>query len=210
MNTIPAYAIAACLAVTAKRDARFYLMGVYVEQGALPAVVGTDGNVLAALRLSTGHWTLPTTIIPRDVCEVLAKWKGDITFGLGVIDGNLRATSGSQSVEFAPISGRYPDWRQVCRKAPDGPKVAAIDPTIMAAATKVGTILHKHCASRNRVEYHVTTTDKAATHIGLSRLPTGIACGAIVVMPLRNEKTEAPPGDVTGFDPLPEADEVIA
>lgn len=204
MNAIPACAIAACLAVTAKRDVRFYLTSVYVEQGALPAVVGTDGHVLAALRLSTGHWTLPTTIIPRDVCEVLAKWKGDIAFGPGAIDGNLRATCGSQSVEFAPINGRYPDWRQVCRKAPNGPKVAALDPVILAAAAKVGTILHKYCAVRNRVEYHITTTDKAATHIGLSRLPAGIASGAIVVMPLRDEKTEAPPGDVTGFDPLPD------
>jgi len=113
MNTIPSALIAGMLPCAAKNDIRHYLNGVFIEprNGKLIAV-STDNYVMCIAHTALG-WDLGEIIIPRDVCEKLAKMKGDIVFSSAGEGRRFKATCGSSTIEFAAIDDRFPTWRDI-------------------------------------------------------------------------------------------------
>lgn len=133
--------LAAPLHCAPKKDVRYYLVGVLLEVTPTGDIhlVSTDGNCLFAGRVAAaevqwtgeaqrGPWSL---IIPRDtVAAALKECKGTVTLA-ALPDG--RYTLGSQV--FAPIDGKYPDWRRVSPSAQTldtrGEKPAQFDPDLL-------------------------------------------------------------------------------
>lgn len=113
MNTIPAALIAGMLPCAAKSDVRYYLNGVFFEPRNGKAIaVSTDGRVMCVAHTSM-NWDLGAIIIPRDVCEQLAKMKGEIVFS-AIDDGRrFKASNGPSTIKFVAIDGRFPEWRAV-------------------------------------------------------------------------------------------------
>lgn len=115
--------LAAALHCTPKKDVRYYLVGVLLEVASNGDVhvVSTDGHCLFAGLIAApnvqwtgeaqrGPWAM---IIPRDtVAAALKECKGTVTLA-ALPDG--RYTLGSQV--FAPVDGKYPDWRRVSPSA---------------------------------------------------------------------------------------------
>lgn len=113
MNTIPSALVAGMLPCASKNDTRSCLNGVFVEPRNGKAIaVSTDGHVMCIAHTAL-DWDLGDVIIPRDVCEKLAKMKGDIVFSTAGEGRRLKATCGSSSIEFSPIDDRFPPWRNI-------------------------------------------------------------------------------------------------
>ena len=111
MNTIPSALIAGMLPCASKNATRSCLNGAFIAPRNGKAIaVSTDGYVMCIAHTAL-DWDLGDVIIPRDVCEKLAKMKGDITFSTADEGRCLKATCGSSSVEFSPIIDSFPQWR---------------------------------------------------------------------------------------------------
>lgn len=113
MNTIPSALIAGMLPCAGKNNIRHYLNGVFIEpRGGKAIAVSTDEYVICIAHTAL-EWDLGEIIIPRDVCEKLAKMKGDIVFSSVGEDRRFKATCGSSTIEFAAIDDRFPRWRDI-------------------------------------------------------------------------------------------------
>lgn len=105
---LPKSLLKAALLVAADRDIRYYLNGVYVEQGNGGVwIVGTDGQaILAAWHACADEFMdAPSVIIPRDALTAALKLdKGDY----------LEVTSSALgALAYHPVDGVFPDWRRV-------------------------------------------------------------------------------------------------
>lgn len=121
-----------------KNDIRYYLNGVYVE--ALPdetRVVATTGYVCAVFRSAATNPEPFNVIIPRATVEAFVKLaKGVKHVDVTVADGTCRLSCASGSLPFAPIVGRFPDYRQLFPQAPSG-ETAQFNPELLVAFSKV-------------------------------------------------------------------------
>ena len=106
MTTIPTATFAALAHVMAKRDVRYYvryyLCGVLLDG---TQAVATDGHVMAVA--SWDGDACPRIIIPADIVKAAAKAKSDTVTLEPIGDGRYLLAGQA----FAPIDGRYPDWR---------------------------------------------------------------------------------------------------
>lgn len=110
---------------SAKKDVRFYILGVHLEvQGSTLTLVGTDGHrlALAALRLDPtmpvdASITLPNDEVKR-LLAVFGKSKGQISLDIALPEKPegapvLTVEADGFSLSITGIGGRYPDWRRV-------------------------------------------------------------------------------------------------
>ena len=153
MIRIDRAALHAAFRCAAKDGIRHYLNGVLVEASATETIlVATDGYRLAAVRRYAenqgiaGKRPAPVLIIPRDVVEKLVKHatkKVDyepLTLVVGeggalstIIDA--RGITATVEHRFAPIDGKFPDWRRVVPAACSG-ETAQFDPELLDAFSK--------------------------------------------------------------------------
>lgn len=112
MNIIPSALIAGMLPCAAKNDIRHYLNGVFIEPRSGKAIAISTDNYVMCIAHTALEWNLGAIIIPRDVCEKLAKMKGDIVFS-SVGGRHFNATCGSSTIGFAAIDDRFPSWRDI-------------------------------------------------------------------------------------------------
>lgn len=113
MNTIPSSLVAGMLPCAGKNDVRSYLNGVFIEPRNGKAIaVSSNGSVLCVARTAL-EWDLGEIIIPRDVCEKLAKMKGDIVFSTADEGRRFKAICGSINIEFSAVGDRFSPWRDV-------------------------------------------------------------------------------------------------
>lgn len=201
MNTfsldIPASVIRAGLLAAAKKDSRFYLVGLCIDTTTTsPTVVGTDGNVLLAVRLpeATG---LPAGryIVPRAALEMIPKKADTVTVAItpdvvGAASGGFTlAWQGrgcpTASTTGALVDGRYPDWPRVLPTAPDG-AAAQMDPAVL------GKIFDAFALLGDRLPCTLWNGERAALIV------SGVVDNAVgVVMPLRATAISRP----TTLDP---------
>lgn len=105
-HTLDVRHIAAAINTAASKDIRFYLNGVFVQNN---IVVATDGHCLSAFKTVESASYLPEFIIPLDAAKIIAKLKAQLVT-VKLLDDNRIDIGG---VVFAPIEGRFPDWRRV-------------------------------------------------------------------------------------------------
>lgn len=116
MLTLSKNQLRAALSHAAVKDTRYWLNGVCVDVASTGSVylVGCDGSSLFVGRVSgTCEQKGPFQIvIPSDAVKLASKGKGDVVLKAR---GDGRYELGD--VVFAPIDGRYPDWRRVARSS---------------------------------------------------------------------------------------------
>jgi DNA polymerase-3 subunit beta len=107
------------LAFAGKQDIRYYLNSLLIETTATDAiVVGTDGNTLAAHRVSAddveGHQPGLQVIVPRSALESVKPRRSGRAQTVAIEVGAEAITvTGETSATADPIDAKYPDWRRV-------------------------------------------------------------------------------------------------
>jgi DNA polymerase-3 subunit beta len=114
----------------AKKDVRFYLVGIRIESNPMQTrMIGCDGHTLAVHRADAkgdneGAWE---GIIPLDAVNTLLKLKAthkslaNEPITLTVQDaGEIRADWCGQSLNFRPVDGTYPDYKRVIPRTVSG------------------------------------------------------------------------------------------
>lgn len=113
--SIQASAIRAAAICSAKKDIRFYLVGVHIKVAhtGFASVIGTNGHIMFAGRATienlesqqSAAWSMT---IPLETCKKISK-KADIVILESLPHGNYMI----DGIRFAPIDGRYPDHTRV-------------------------------------------------------------------------------------------------
>lgn len=121
MFTIPKSTVQAAIKCAAKKDVRFYLQSVCVDVASNGDVhiISTDGTVLFASLIAAPNvnWTSDKQsgpfqiLIPYDAAVLACKAKQPMLALAALPDG--RYTLGD--TVFAPVDGKFPDWRRVTR-----------------------------------------------------------------------------------------------
>ncbi len=114
----------------AKKDIRFYLVGIRVESNSMQTrMIGCDGHTLAVHRADAkgdneGAWE---GIIPLRAVNTLLKLKpmhksmANEPITLTIQDtGEIRADWCGQSLNFRPLDGTYPDYKRVIPRTVSG------------------------------------------------------------------------------------------
>ena len=92
--------IKAILLACAKKDVRYYLNGILINE---KHIVGTNGHRLHAISHG-GDWQHGPVILPREACEIALKGK---TKELEVTNSSIGVVS------YTPVQGTYPDYLRV-------------------------------------------------------------------------------------------------
>ena len=113
--SIQASAIRAATICAAKKDIRYYLVGVHIKVAhtGFASVIGTNGHIMFAGRATienmesqqSAAWTMT---IPLETCKKISK-KADNVILESLPDGNYMI----DGIRFAPIDGRFPDHTRV-------------------------------------------------------------------------------------------------
>lgn len=146
MITLPLDTLKALLQAAAKKDTRYYLVGILVDRRENDCtLVATNGHMLLAVPHSPpegGTLALPVGqyIIPRELVEtVKAPPSGMVTI---TIDAAAQTVTieGASTVTGKLIDGKYPDWRRVVPASADNVPTQ-YDPTYLAAFHKAALLL---------------------------------------------------------------------
>ena len=138
MITIPTSTIKALLTVAAKSDVRFYLNAICIDvRESDTTLVATDGTILLAVPvvpiepMPAGQW-----ILDRDHAELI---KGKECM-IVVEDGKIKISGKNGLLPFAPVDGKFPDWRLVMPKESSG-EMAQFNPELIARIGKAFDLL---------------------------------------------------------------------
>lgn len=181
--TVKQSTLKALVLLAAKKDIRYYLVGVNVEfSPSITRVIATDGQKLGLHQAGAQNWGHGSLIIPADVINALPKlgiYDPELTFSK--CDGNATGwtitglPNGGQTV-FQQLDGNFPDYRRVCHFTTDGTP-AAYNPEYVMQFLKVQHVLggSKKCAP------NLYQNGKSAALITLAGVPEFYG----VIMPMR-------------------------
>ena len=175
-----------CAAV---KDVRYYLQGVHLhfrhEGITRVEVVSTDGNIMSAFidtmeyieDAQTADWSI---IIPIDVVKKVSKVKKAVVILESLPDGRYML----DDTVFAPVDGRYPDYRRVIPNAIDAAKPnpdtdrVQIDPDLMVRCADA--LLTYTGATKRKLSFQIDHFERASVmHCGENN-------AVCVVMPYRH------------------------
>ena len=161
-TTIEIKTIKALLHFTAKKDIRYYLQGVHIEQGATGTyAVATNGHFLAVARIDTQAQTPASVIIGSD--HLATAIKGAKGAAIIDVDGpKVTIKTGASEVTVPVVDGHYPDWRRVIR-APQTGGQAYFDPEYLATVQKAAREYHRN----KDTLYHVTQNGNSLGHCAI-------------------------------------------
>jgi len=183
---IKASTLKAALICAAKKDVRYYLVGVYLEfvrvgDAAMLHVVGTDGHMMFACTdtpiFEEGEVKPEsfTMIIPAETVKLATKGKRDWITLSQVSETEYRLGDNL----FTPIDGRFPDFRRAMPRSVSGEK-ARYDGALL---TRADDALREYTGSKRGVFYLHQNGESAGAMM---------ADGAIVViMPMRYDAQSA-------------------
>ncbi len=111
-NQIHGMAIAA-----AKKDVRYYLLGVLLEcnEGKPARLVATDGHLLACYDTDHHCETTCSAVLPLDVIKQIPK-KGVVTITIepqGDRPARLTISAGAAVLQAQALDGRFPNYRRI-------------------------------------------------------------------------------------------------
>ena len=182
MTTLPLRMLAAVAPAMGNKDVRYYLNGVNFEhvQGGVIAVA-TDGNALIAAREKLPDLEpFASFIMPRAIVLELLKAGRKVT-EFTVLTDEIECDGGTRP--FAPIDGKFPDWRRVLPATAQPLGAASFDPDVLEIPLKAAQALKR----RGVTWWPSVAFEMAAertTRFTLSNLPDGMQVSG-VVMPQR-------------------------
>lgn len=153
--------IKALLHFAAKKDIRYYLQGVQIEQGETGTfAVATNGHFIAIARIDTQAQAPASVIVGSD--HLAAAIKGAKGAAMIDVDGpKVLIKTGASEVTVQAVDGRYPDWRRVIR-APQTGEQAYFDPDYSATVQKAAREYHG-----NKALYHVAQNGNSVGHCAI-------------------------------------------
>jgi len=162
-TTIEIKTIKALLHFAAKKDIRYYLQSVHIEQGATGTfAVATNGHFIAIARIDTQAQTPASVIVGSDhLASAIKGAKGAAT--IEQYDGarvTIKTTAGETTVDA--VDGRYPDWRRAIR-APQTGEQAYFNPEYLATVQKAAGEYHGNKGTL----YHVTQNGNSVGHCAI-------------------------------------------
>jgi DNA polymerase III subunit beta len=112
--SIPRASLLAVAVSAAVKDVRFYLKSVFIE--VFPDEVrltATDGATLASIRVASKNNIAEkfTVMVPTEIVKLI-KASGPDAIYLSLDDGRYTLLDGNQAFGFAPVDGRFPDYRR--------------------------------------------------------------------------------------------------
>ena len=135
--TIKAELLRTLIPFISKEQSRFYLNGVYFDNGLL---VATNGHILAAIKPSEALGEIESFILPMATIKAILavkpsgkRFSAYVTFGNGTATVTQRKSLTDESdtvalstINYTPIDGIYPVWRRVLPKleAPEKSQVS--------------------------------------------------------------------------------------
>ena len=126
-------ALLAAFECSADKDIRPYLNGVLIEvRNGGAFVVGCDGTIICVIKQHAGAVPDFSVIVPNDVIKRINK-KSD-TIELTYEEDKDRWTI--DGIRFAPLEGRYPDWRRVMSEPDDVQHKFQIHPDLFNSGFK--------------------------------------------------------------------------
>ncbi len=193
-NTLHSAIFAAAMHVAGKKDVRFYLNGMLIEPGADGAVcVATDGHRMLVIRTNV-PWSLGAMIVPRAACEHIAKIKAPVQFER---EGEqVAAVSGQAKFGFAPIDGRFPDWRAVFPSEQNDLHPTGFDPILLEGVMKAAKVLITEFGAlrgKNKSALALKLHGECGSLMAVTALreDSPVTHAAFVVMPMRDSAPES-------------------
>jgi len=161
-TTIEIKTIKALLHFAAKKDIRYYLQGVHIEQGTTGTyAVATNGHFIAIARIDTHAQTPASVIVGSDhLASAIKGAKGAAMIGADGVRVTITTTAGETTVDA--IDGRYPDWRRVIR-APQTGEQAYFNADYLALVQKAAGEYHGNKGTL----YHVTQNGTSVGHCAI-------------------------------------------
>ena len=153
--------IKALLHFAAKKDIRYYLQGVHIEQGETGTfAVATNGHFLAVARIDTQPQVPASVIVGSDHLSAAIKGNKLDFITLEVVAAyKVTIKTGASEVTVQTLDGRYPDWRRVIR-APQTGEQAYFNPEYLATVQKAAGEYHGNKGTL----YHVTQNGNSVGH----------------------------------------------
>jgi DNA polymerase-3 subunit beta len=166
---VPTAYLKAALVCASTEQARYYLLGVYVDPKGF--LVSTDGHRLFCGKIDLADvpafdgWIIPATALKR----ALTGYKADtITI----------APDRVGDIACQPIDGTFPDWRRVVPSDLSG-ETAQFNPAYIADLGKIGVMLRGK--RKNSLDAHIHHNGEAPAAITFPEIDDAFA----VLMPIR-------------------------
>lgn len=154
--------IKALLHFAAKKDIRYYLQGVQIEQCETGTyAVATNGHFLAVARIDTQAQAPASVIVGSDHLTAAIKGNKLDFVTLDVEGTKVTIKTGASEMTVQAVDGRYPDWRRVIR-APQSGEQAYFDPDYSATVQKAAREYHG-----NKSLYHVAQNGNSVGHCAI-------------------------------------------
>lgn len=185
MITLPLRMLAAVAPAMGDKDVRYYLNGVnfeHVQDGVI--AVATDGHALVAVRETlSGIEPFASFIMPREtVLELLKLSRKAEEF---TVSGGAVACGGA-TFAFAPINGKFPDWRAVLPATTQPLESASFNPDVLEIPLKAAQALKRRGVTRYASVAFEMAGERAA-RFTLSNLPDGMrVSGAVMPQRIKN------------------------
>ena len=156
MNTLPAIklnTLAALLKIAGKKDARYYLNGVYIDPVKGHAVA-TDGHIGLIVALPWKDATIEPFIIPRDLIETAVKAtskRGEqlvivsIDDFKGIRTRTLELSTSAGKFGAPEIDGRFPDYLRIVPQTISGVQSEQYDPASLVRMQEALVLLAGKC-----------------------------------------------------------------
>ncbi|MGU4696756.1 DNA polymerase III subunit beta [Burkholderia cepacia] len=147
--------------LAAENDLRSYFNGVYLEATPFETrLVGCDGMKIGVVRHAVENDISADTalIVPNDIIDKARVTKRDMLSAARVEIENGQYTLcvdvAGLRLPFAPVDGRFPEYRRVFPKTTSG-EPGQFDPQLLVAFAKAGkTLLHKSNNPVPRLAYN--------------------------------------------------------
>lgn len=144
-------ALSAVALFAAKKDARYYRHGVFIETGPKGAIlVATDGYALAAMH-APADCEVSAGVVPIElISNAIKTSKGDKLYL--TIDTDHPTATGQPMYTIAGmhaqgIDGRFPEWRRVVPTCEPSCVAAQFDPELVSRFGKAAKLLGKKSTS---------------------------------------------------------------
>jgi DNA polymerase III sliding clamp (beta) subunit (PCNA family) len=158
-NTINIEVVRALLPLSAKKDVRQYLNGVFVDFHADKTIyVATNGHVLGMYTEAVENEHTFSIIIPGDVVKQLkpmprtGKW-GDLSFDPEKNAARITNPGASQDFGFTPLEGSYPDYTKAIPANPSG-EAAQFDVDLLCLFAQVNKALGAKYPGRIKIDHN--------------------------------------------------------
>jgi hypothetical protein len=181
-TTIEFKTLKALMLFAGKKDIRYYLNSLHIEQGAGGTLaVACNGHAIAIARLDYDTKAAASITIDRQYLDNL---KSKYAIAINLIDEttvSIRSENGTTTVPI--MDAKFPDWRRVISAKQEGNQ-AYFHPDYLAMVNKAGQIIQNKA-----IGYHIQQNGPA---VGYCYLGNGVHAWVMPVVTYKDDVVSSP------------------